>query len=789
MSMYFKHFLFACLCLCCVPWLRAQTPAISKITVTSGERNSQFVVTTNNANNKEVLVAAIVDTTADDTADIPVLTPAQIRSGATQTSTINNIGLNVVSISGLEPGVRYIVYSFIFEDGTPNTALSTIFTKRFKTKATAPAFTGTPPIRDGMSHVTHTQTSITFVIRQLNIPSHVYCLAIPTSAGVDDADISKERIKDGYLSYVNTNETLTDGVNKQYTVAGLVHSTEYRLHLYAVGVNGGLESPIYRVTRSTTDVTAPVVSAISYAQDADCNHVYNISLTSSEAGTLYMYINLAVHATRDLTAAEISRHTPFNVVAGANTITLKNIFVGHAYKIQFVVQDAANNFSAITRQTFTLQAGSDYAINSISSSDVRGGSFIVTFTPTFSGYLSWGPGAVSRLSFNALLARELRAGTASRLSGVRIPVVSGKLTQILFSDFSGNSSNKAFFFIEEDTSQTCKNISKFEDISVGAINVKSEYPLVSLQSTSLTGANIDDISGTFTYTSAQTGMFYWIVQAASLASPDLAKIKAGNGGDGNNAVASGTSTYGTANTPVSVDIEDLEAETSYLLYYVLEDGSSIASAVSYHSFTTPAPEFVANAQPLTAVTQTSATFNYQTSASTGTVYWVVYAADVVAPTQAAVKTPTGTAVVSGNASTDGLAATASITSLTAGTSYKIYYIIEKTGGILSRIYETAFSSLPNPGFVAAPAITPAATTATLVVQPNQAGTVYWVVYTAADAGDRELNAGQVQNPFLETSKGKHVFSTKPTASTTLQVTGLAISTAYKNILCLCRRYR
>ena len=133
------------------------------------------------------------------------------------------------------------------------------------------------------------------------------------------------------------------------------------------------------------------------------------------------------------------------------------------------------------------------------------------------------------------------------------------------------------------------------------------------------------------------------------------------------------------------------------MYDSLEAGAQ-NSVVGSETFSTlPIPGFVGTAPNVNNISQTTADFNYQANQD-GTLYWVVYLSVTTAPDFTALKTPTGSAIVSGSSAIDDSASTTSITSLTAGTAYKLYYSLE-AGAQNSVVGSEAFSTLPIPGFV------------------------------------------------------------------------------------------
>ena len=120
------------------------------------------------------------------------------------------------------------------------------------------------------------------------------------------------------------------------------------------------------------------------------------------------------------------------------------------------------------------------------------------------------------------------------------------------------------------------------------------------------------------------------------------------------------------------NFEDFVFGKKYRVHIVMRRCEILSEPVFSKPFRIGDPlGFVDPAPSVSNITITGVTFNYQASQA-GIVYWVVYPAATAAPSFADLKTPTATAIVSGNANTDGTVATATITGLTAGTAYKLY---------------------------------------------------------------------------------------------------------------------
>jgi hypothetical protein len=117
---------------------------------------------------------------------------------------------------------------------------------------------------------------------------------------------------------------------------------------------------------------------------------------------------------------------------------------------------------------------------------------------------------------------------------------------------------------------------------------------------------------------------------------------------------------------------------------------------------------VLSAQSATSITQTGATLNF-TSGEAGTYYYLIYGSASTAPDSSTVVSQGASppTVVKGTSSATASANTATVTGLTAGTSYKAYVVVKDSSGNVSLVSTITFTTV-----VAAPAFTLSAASAT-----------------------------------------------------------------------------
>jgi hypothetical protein len=145
---------------------------------------------------------------------------------------------------------------------------------------------------------------------------------------------------------------------------------------------------------------------------------------------------------------------------------------------------------------------------------------------------------------------------------------------------------------------------------------------------------------------------------------------------------------------MTASLTGLTASTSYKAYVIVKDAAGNKSTVSTIEFsTTAAADEVAptlSATSASSTTDTATTLNF-TSDEAGTYYYLVYAAADAAPTETDVEAQ-GTALKKGTDSATAAAMTASLTGLTASTSYKAYVIVKDAAGNKSTVSTIEFST-------------------------------------------------------------------------------------------------
>ncbi len=182
----------------------------------------------------------------------------------------------------------------------------------------------------------------------------------------------------------------------------------------------------------------------------------------------------------------------------------------------------------------------------------------------------------------------------------------------------------------------------------------------------------------FTVKTDETGTAHYIVLDDNAVVPTDAQIKNGQDDASTDIDANkkGELTL-TANTGSIASITGLTANTDYDIYVIAEDAEGNVATGKIDVLTlvdTTAPEFAANYPKVENITETTADLKVQSNEA-GKAYYVSLAAGAAAPTD--VKTDANKVEVTLTADTE---ASDTISSLTAGTTYDLYIMIEDEAG-------------------------------------------------------------------------------------------------------------
>ncbi|MGY6648172.1 Ig-like domain-containing protein [Wenyingzhuangia sp. IMCC45574] len=175
----------------------------------------------------------------------------------------------------------------------------------------------------------------------------------------------------------------------------------------------------------------------------------------------------------------------------------------------------------------------------------------------------------------------------------------------------------------------------------------------------------------------EAGTVYYVVLADGAIAPTAADVKAGTA-----AITSGHTTVNSGDFTSNINITGLSSETAYDVYVVAEDDESTpnvqasATLVELTTLDVTAPVFENSTPIVSSITGTAFTLETDIDEA-GTVYYVVLADGVAAPTAAEVKTGT-TAITSGHTSVNSgdFTSTINITGLSSETAYDVYVVAE-----------------------------------------------------------------------------------------------------------------
>ncbi len=205
-----------------------------------------------------------------------------------------------------------------------------------------------------------------------------------------------------------------------------------------------------------------------------------------------------------------------------------------------------------------------------------------------------------------------------------------------------------------------------------------------------TVSSATSISASISVTINEAGTGYWLLVPNAATAPTSAQVVAGANYGAVTVVGSGNTAM-TAATPVTINLTGLTAGTTYKLYFVAKDASNnLQSAVGFATVTTVAdstpPTTTASPSVSNGLTATTASISV-TINEAGTGYWVLVAGAATAPTSAQVVAGVNygavTLVRSGNtAMSAATPASISLSGLTTGTAYKLYFVAKDSANNL-----------------------------------------------------------------------------------------------------------
>lgn len=190
----------------------------------------------------------------------------------------------------------------------------------------------------------------------------------------------------------------------------------------------------------------------------------------------------------------------------------------------------------------------------------------------------------------------------------------------------------------------------------------------------------------------EAGTGYWLLMPSAATPPTPAQVVAGVDYGAGTPVGSGNSAM-TAATPASISLSAMTASTAYKLYFAAKDTSNnLQAAVSSVAVTTIAvadttpPVTTAGPTISSGPTQTTAGISV-TINEAGTGYWLLVPSAAAAPTPAQVVAGVsyGGVTITGSGNTAMTAATPasiSLSSLTASTTYTLYFVAKDTANNL-----------------------------------------------------------------------------------------------------------
>ncbi|MBE62678.1 MAG: hypothetical protein CMB89_10000, partial [Flammeovirgaceae bacterium] len=199
---------------------------------------------------------------------------------------------------------------------------------------------------------------------------------------------------------------------------------------------------------------------------------------------------------------------------------------------------------------------------------------------------------------------------------------------------------------------------------------------------------LDSLEGTIAYYNLKTNepaYVYYVVLAEGATQPSAAQIILGTDASDADAIISDSVIVELADELTSMDIEGLEEETNYEIFFAIKDAAdNIQSSVNQSSITTPdtsAPEFADGYPVISTTGSTDITLDVSLTEA-GTVYYVVLANDATEPSPSQVKSGVDASdsspAASGNIEVTAIetSISKSIEGLTSETNYDIYLATE-----------------------------------------------------------------------------------------------------------------
>lgn len=243
------------------------------------------------------------------------------------------------------------------------------------------------------------------------------------------------------------------------------------------------------------------------------------------------------------------------------------------------------------------------------------------------------------------------------------------------------STSYQLYFVAKDTRSNVQTAVA----SVAFTTLADTTPPVTTAGPSISAKS--DTAATLAVTLNETGSGYYLVKLATDPAPSVAAVKAG------------TAIAMTANSSASTNITGLTGSTNYIIYFIAKDASNNWQAsASQVAFTTDAdttPPSTTAGPSVSGTTATSAVLS-ATIDEAGTGYYLVLLDAAAAPDVNTVRT-TGTSF----AMVANTAANPSITGLTSGTAYKIYFVAKDvSNNVQAAVQMASFSTTATPCFTA-----------------------------------------------------------------------------------------
>ena len=579
-------------------------------------------------------------------------------------------------------------------------------------------------------------------------------------------------------------------IKKTADITGLVASAELTLYLAVEDEAGNVAAAATAVSFSTpADVTKPVFSGVSVTSAFET--AASLVATLDDDGSMFWVVLPKIYSPPSLAtvkAGNDGRAKSQGSVTVQKTvpqrIAIKGLTAGTTYTVYLAAVDEVGN-PAVSMSTFTFSTGDSTApvLSGVAVTAVTGTSGVLKATSNEAGTLAW---AVLVSGAAVLSPAEVKAGNAAGLKAGGTQVATQSNVEVTLT-MAGLVEDKAYdlYVIVEDKAS---NI-----VATAATATFTTLDLTPPLLSTITVTEMTAVGATFSVTSNETGLLWWVVVSGSAAAPSVQEIKSGSTAG---MKLSGKNVAVVANVEKTIRVTGLERTvgTAYNLHVAVEDGSSnlVATAQESTFTTTDGLPPVISQILLSPATKDGAMVSVAAS-ETGLLHWAVLVAGAAVPSASSLKLGAAPGakkfgvrlpVIAGNETSF------TITGLAEGTSYKVYIAAEDAlNNLVASASQAEFTTFAVAQVVAPDTTKPqlsgvsvgavAETGTTVFAISSKGGKMHWAILPASAVTGP---APAVANIIAGTVTGAEAFginiATIAAVENAIRVSTLVASTPY-----------